>query len=221
MNSTPRHLKDPTNVPSGGWKALQPETGTIIKAPSFQSLISAVRKYRGANNLPVEPNLRRQVEIQVCNTLPPEEADRLCKYLREDDRKNPEKLRAFRSRTEDLRNFALAVKGVIQSAARGVTLHVSAETANERASICAQCPFNLPVANCWSCGTLGSLYREILGHKKTAADPLLKSCDVCGCDNKTQVHFSNEVHAVIASKRGLAAEEFPDWCWKKEALKPA
>lgn len=215
---TPRYLVTNTDVPAGGWKARQPETGTVVRGMSFPNLLSEVRKYREANGLTVEPNLRRQVENQVCDTLPAEEAERRCRFLSSVDRRNPPALRAFRSKTQDLKNFALAVKGVVESAVTGMTLHVEQREAEWRASICSQCPYNLPVANCWSCGALGSLYREIAGNKGTTKDPLLRSCDVCGCDNKTQVHYSGEVHRLVASKQGLMGSRFPDWCWKKGVL---
>jgi hypothetical protein len=214
----PRCLISNADVPSSGWAARQPETGTVVKGSTYQQLLREVRRYRESNNLPVEPNLRRQVEGQICETLPPEEADRKCRSLAEDDEANPPALRAFRSRREDLKNFALAVKGVLESAAKGTDLHVSQERANARASTCAQCPYNLPIANCWGCGTLGSLYREIAGNLETDKDELLRSCDVCGCDNRTQVHYTKEVHRLVASNQGLRAEKFPDWCWKKEVL---
>jgi hypothetical protein len=218
MSKLPRCLKNTSEVPARGWMARQPETGSVVKGLSFPQLLIEVRKYREANGLPVEPNIRRQVENQICETLPPDEADRKCKFLAEDDESNPPSLRAFRSQREDLKNFALAVKGVLESAAKGTDLHVSQERANARASTCAQCPYNLPIANCWGCGALGTLYREIAGSRRTDKDELLRSCDVCGCDNKTQVHYSKEVHRLVASKQGLMAERFPDWCWKKEAL---
>ena len=213
-----RFLIEKTDVPSGGWRAVQPETGTTIKGASFQGLIAAVRKYRDANGLSIEANFRRQVEIQICDTLPEHEAERKCRFFKEDDAKNPPSVRVFRSRAEDLKNFALAVKEILSSAFKGITLHVSQSTANHRAAICAQCPSNLPVANCWGCGALGTLYREIAGNRASLKDPLLKSCDVCGCDNKTQIHYSPEVHRLVASKQGLNASAFPEWCWKKELL---
>lgn len=216
--SSPRCLKDKTEVPARGWMARQPETGTVIRGLSFPQLLVEVRRYREANGLPVEANIRRQVEDQICATLDPEEAERKCKYLASDDDRNPPALRAFRSRTTDLKNFALAIKGVMESAVNGTSLHVSQDKANARASICAQCPYNLPIAHCWGCGALGNLYREIAGGRSTNKDELLRSCDVCGCDNKTQVHYTKDVHRLVAEKQGLMAAKFPDWCWKKEVL---
>jgi hypothetical protein len=178
-----------------------------------------VRKYREANNLPIDINFRRQVEIQICDTLSDEDAGIYCTFLEDDDSQNPPSLRRFQSTPTDLENFGKAVQSVLETASKNKPLHVSQEEANKRAAICASCSFNLPIANCWGCGTLGSIYRGIVGYKATASDTQLQSCDVCGCDNKTQVHFTKEVLQLAASKQELVATEFPNWCWKKEALK--
>ena len=77
---------------------------------------------------------------------------------------------------------------------------------------------NLPIANCWGCGTLGAIYRSISGRKASSKDFKLHSCDVCGCDNKTQIHFTGEVLRLAAEKQGFMDAEFPAWCWKREVL---
>lgn len=213
-----RCLKDKTVVPSGGWRARQPETGTVVRGLSHNGLIAAVAKYRSANGLPVEGNQRRQVENMVCDTLSPDEAERLCKCLDEDDAKNPPEMRKWRKSSSDLLNFALAVKGVIEHGLKGTRLHVSKEEAETRAAICAGCIHNVPLGSCFGCGEMGRIYRSIVGHLTTSKDHALQSCDVCGCNNRLQTHFSKEVLADVSSKQGLSADQFPSWCWKKEVL---
>lgn len=214
-----RALKNPQKVPRQGWRATQPETGTTIKGRTLRELVSEVARYRTVNGLPVEPNAQRQVENQICDTLEEEEACRACRYLDDDDTRNPKHLRAWRSSREQLWNFALAIKGVLAAAAAGTPLHVSKEEAERRASICAQCQHNLPVANCWGCGELGSTYRSLVGSLNTVKDPLLASCDQCGCDNKTQVWFTGDVLRPVSESQGVTAAQFPSWCWKGEVLK--
>ena len=216
----PKRLINPSaNIPSRGWSARQPETGAVLKGLSLKETMQNVQRYREANKLPVEVNLRRQVELQICDTMSDEDAGIYCTFLSEDDAGNPAPLRNFHSTVSDLENFGKAVKSVLETAAKNTSLHVSQEEANKRAAICASCQYNLPIANCWGCGTLGSLYRGIVGFMATANDTQLRSCDMCGCDNKTQVHFTKEVLQLAASKQGLVATKFPDWCWKKEVLK--
>lgn len=207
------------NIPLRGFFALQPETGRVINAPTISMMVSEVLKYRSANNLPIEKNIRRQVEIQICATMHPDEAARLCEFLDDNDANNPAHLRRRSSGVEDLENFGKAVKAVMESAAKGTTLHVSQEEADRRGAICGSCPKNIPIASCSGCGTLGSIYRSITSRQSSSYDYLLRACDVCGCDNKTQVHFTAEVLKLAAEKQGFKAAEFPEWCWKREVLK--
>jgi len=215
----PMRLKNPdSEIPGGGWYAKQPETGAVIKGSTLRNLIKEVVLYRTANNLPIEQNIRRQVEEQVCASMPEDNAKHYCTFLEEDDAKNPPRLRKFRSTITDLENFGKAVKAVLETAASSGNLHVSQSEADRRGSICAACPKNIPVAYCHGCGTLGALYRSISGKKSSANDGSLHSCDVCGCDNKTQVHFTGEVLRLAAEKQGFMDAEFPEWCWKREVL---
>ncbi len=52
----------------------------------------------------------------------------------------------------------------------------------------------------------------------TKADPMLQSCDLCGCQNAVQVHLSEEVLRKVSGMQGLSADEFPEWCWKGAVL---
>jgi hypothetical protein len=218
----PMRLRNPdADIPARGWAARQPETGRVLQSGTLRTLTRDVLVYRTANNLPVEPNIRRQVETQVCGTMSESDSARYCVFLNDDDAKNPVKLRQHRSTITDLENFGKAVKAVLETAASQEALHVSQEEADRRGSICASCPKNLPIANCWGCGTLGSIYRSILGRQSSAHDHRLHSCDVCGCDNKTQVHFTGRVLRLAAEKQGIMDAEFPNWCWKREVLSDA
>lgn len=220
MNEHPMRLKNPdADIPGRGWFAKQPETGTVIHGSTLRNLIKAVQLYRDANNLPVEANIRRQVEVQVCSTMTREDAGHYCTYLEDDDTKNPPRLRSHRSTITDLENFGKAVKAVLETKATSTDLHVTQQEADRRGAVCAACPKNIPIANCWGCGTLGALYRSIVGRKASANDYRLHSCDVCGCDNKTQVHFTGDVLRLAAEKQGFMGAEFPEWCWKREVLK--
>jgi len=222
MNEHPMRLKNPdADIPARGWFAKQPETGTVLRAATLRNLIKEVQVYRTANNFPMEKNIRRQVETQICQTMSQDEAAHFCTFLEEDEAKNPPRLRNHRSTITDLENFGKAVKAVLEAKARNATLHVVQSEADRRGSICASCPKNIPIANCYGCGTLGAIYRSISGHRASANDFRLHSCDVCGCDNKTQVHFTGEVLRLAAEKQGFMDAEFPEWCWKREVLNNA
>jgi hypothetical protein len=211
-------LSDPSHVPGLGWRALQPETGAIISGLAMDDLRVNVLRYREANGLPVEVNFRRQLEDQICMAMDPEERERKCRPLLPNDQTNPPYIRKFRSGLGDLENFAKAVKSVLDTGVQGDPVSVSQQEADRRAEICSTCPFNLPLGNCWSCGALGNLYRGIAGGKYSHFDGALQSCDVCGCDNRTQIHFSKEVLNRAAGLQGFKKQDFPDKCWKKELL---
>lgn len=222
MNEHPMRLRNPdSDIPARGWFAKQPETGTTLRGSTLRSLIKEVQVYRTANNLPMEKNIRRQVETQICQTMSQDEAAHYCTFLNEDDSKNPPRLRQYKSTITDLENFGKAVKAVMETAVASREINVSQQEADRRGTICASCPRNIPIANCYGCGTLGAIYRTISGRRASANDFRLHSCDVCGCDNKTQVHFTGEVLRLAAEKQGFMDAEFPDWCWKREVLKNA
>lgn len=211
-------IKDKSLVPTKGWRALQPETGVILKAATLPALGAAVREYRTANNLEIEVNFTRQLGDQVCRALSPEEQEQRCRYLADDDAQNPKHLRVFNKTRQDLRDFAVAVEEVAAAALAGAPLHVSQDEAERRASICVKCPQNVPLAPCFGCGKLGALYRKVQGNLRTSRDPLLESCGVCGCGNQLQVHMDGGVLGTISERQGVGADDFPSHCWKKEIL---
>ena len=214
-----RMVNPSANIPARGWSARQPETGAALRGSTLTNVMQAVHQYREANKLPIEANFRRQVEIQICATLSQEEAGRTCTFLDEDDGRNPPELREWTKRPSDLLKFAQAVKGVLKATLKGITLHVPQEEANRRAAICAACRFNVPIADCWGCGTLGAAYREIAIHKDTPSNTQLKSCGVCGCQNATQVWLTGAVLYPVSKEQGVMADQFPGWCWKKDLLR--
>jgi hypothetical protein len=214
-----RRLKDKSLVPAKGWQALQ-EDGVVVKALSLKQLLFHVEQYRAANGLPVPPNIRRLVEEQICNAMEQqgkgEECGR-CMFLEDDDKKNPPELRAWARGPRDLVNFAKAASVVLGEMAIGKPVCVSKQEAERRAAICSQCPHNVPIGNCWGCGELGRLFRSVQGGLSTSNDPKLESCDRCGCNLRTKVWVSEEALSKVEGLQGIKAEEFPSWCWRKEA----
>jgi len=213
-------LKDKSLVPTKGWRALQPETGHVVKGGTREALAAKVREYRVANNLPIPNNFERMLGTQICGAMEEGERARRCRFLEADDAKNPANLRAWKTGKQDLKNFALAVKETLAAHASGQQVHVPKEEAERRASICAKCVENVPIALCFGCNELGALYREITSRTETSVDPLLFSCSICGCANRTQVHIADNLLASISGQQGLTAESFPSWCWKRTILEP-
>jgi hypothetical protein len=100
----------------------------------------------------------------------------------------------------------------------GKPVHVSKDTATERASVCAKCDQNLPIASCFGCGELGSLYSELVGSLETRLDPALNSCGSCGCNLRLKVHLSDDVLRAIAAQNKETPDSYPAWCWMRKIL---
>jgi hypothetical protein len=218
-----RRIKDLSKVPKRGWRALQ-EDGAVIKGASFKSLIHVVEQYRTANALPVPPNLRRLVEEQICRAMEQdgegEECGR-CAFLSENDFDNPSELRQWAHGPRSLVNFGKAVAVVVGEMATGKPVCVSREEAERRAGVCAQCPFNINIGNCWGCGELGRIFRSIQGGLSTSKDARLQSCDRCGCALKTKVWITDDALSKVEGEQGIGVAEFPEWCWRSAIQKPS
>jgi hypothetical protein len=211
-----RRLKDRSRVPRHGWKALQ-EDGETVKGLSFKALLNAVEQYRVANGLPVPANIRRLVEEQLCRSMEKngegEECGR-CAFLNENDLTNPPELREWRHGPRSLVNFGKAVAVVVGEMATGKPVCVSREEAERRAGVCAQCPYNINIGNCWGCGELGRIFRSVQGGLETSQDSRLESCDRCGCALKTKVWITDDALTKVEREQGIGVAEFPGWCWR-------
>lgn len=203
-----RRLRSPSIIPTRGWKALQGD-GYVISAGSFVGLIANVRKYLEANN----PDgcvvvTKALVEDQICNAIPPEEQATLCVYV-EDKDFTPNKNMATPLA------FAKAVAVVVGHLAIGKQVCVNEGVAMQRASVCAQCPYNMKTGiGCWGCGGLGNLFRTIQGGLTTPLDAVLNSCGCCGCELKTKVWITNDALGDIEKQQGIEPTMFPSWCWR-------
>ncbi len=64
---------------------------------------------------------------------------------------------------------------------------------------------------CPSCSNApGELANFVAGYK-SSLDGQLKSCDICGCYNASQIHFP--LSALKEYDQG--ALTYPDFCWKR------
>jgi hypothetical protein len=214
------YYRNPRNRPDKGWKALQPETGTVVEGRTWFDLQTQVRAYRTANALPLEPNFERQLHGQVCAALPQGERSRRCKF-EGDGGALPRHLRSWRTSKGVLYGWAVAamqvVEQVLSTTVDKKSILVDAQTAQERGRICAMCPENLPVASCWGCGALGSAMRALRGRASVSTEngPALETCDVCGCSNELQTHFNIDLLEKIRKAQGLPENPYPRWCWKR------
>jgi hypothetical protein len=211
-----------TNLrPNKGWAALQPETGVVLKGHSWPHLQNVIQTYRKANDLETEPNFERQVHGQVCEALPADEQCLRCRF-EGDGGATPRHLRPWRTRTGALKAWAIAAAKTIEAKLTGSNpVTVPAEEARQRAAVCLKCPENLPVANCFGCGELGRLYTGLVeGIRPTDLDSRLETCDICGCSNRVQTHFSSELLDSVRGAQGIPEQSYPEWCWKRKTQPP-
>jgi hypothetical protein len=96
----------------------------------------------------------------------------------------------------------------------GFTIVPQAE-AERRATICANCPYNVGLSGCGACRNTLSILRKELIQASTSQDDKLLACGVCGCDNTAQVHVPLDV-----LRKGTGHLDYPvGWCWKSKGGK--
>lgn len=170
-------------------------------AITFEQLLGKISMHRKNNNLPhVNPpfeTIGNEIEDWICHQLIPDDQVRMCS---EGNRFRPavgwtELLGWMKANTHWI---------------AGGGDKESHEEAERRATICASCPYNVPVQGCAICHETIRTYREkIIQAKPTGKDGELRACGVCGCDLRSIVHLPltalQSVH-----------HDFPDWCWQKK-----
>ena len=194
-----RHLQSSTRT----YSKAKLHNGEIVTGVSRAQLKSLVyKRLKELGETP--PNYEAYFENAVCEALSPERAAVECRYV---DKDSPEVIQKQRIVTmDDVWRFLRAMKNFI---AGGATL-VDQPEAERRALVCAQCPRNIEISGCKWCSGLVSAATEVMGGRTTSADGRLLSCEVCGCDNKAAVHFP------LSTVDGSL--DYPEWCWKREAV---
>lgn len=92
----------------------------------------------------------------------------------------------------------------------------SKELAESRAKTCSTCPLN-DRSRCTVCGGLLSLIRKLVGRRETSYDPVLGTCNLCGCLLRVKVHVSSE--ALKSATQKPPEENIPEFCWLHEVYK--
>jgi hypothetical protein len=188
-------------VPHGGWTYVQPPTGTVIKAPTWQELLRRVRRFRIANGIHIERDFEEALGQEICRQQNWPEA--ICRE------EMPPTVEKRQLGTLDVVNFLKVLKHWVF---HNPTLVEPAE-ADRRAAICAACPFNVDATGCFGCTNVAGMIFDVVKDRSTPYDGQLKNCQVCGCVNRAQVWVPKETldKGVTAEMR----EDFPDHCWKK------
>lgn len=202
-------LKDRGLGVPGGFRFLQKETGHLVTAPHWWALVNGVTSHRKSNQLPVPLGIEREIEQQLCESLVKDGADNFVQELDQTAAVLAANARTHKLRFRDIANFTVTMA---DHWFRGKAL-VDQTTANARAVICAECPLNVPVADCGTCEALKRTVKAVTGSRVTPVDGNLKACAVCGCFNSAQVWFPLDVlqrHVGPSENAQLANN-----CWKK------
>ncbi len=210
-------------TPAGGWVFRQPQTGWVAPTPIASTfyqtvqLIIAHRKKNPAitakNNLATNPEaVASELELYTKKRLGlPEVAPPPFLVSR-----NPSGFAAAGAAVADLKRAASGT-AVVLDWLRSGGAPVAQGLANKRASICAECPENVPGS--WFTTAPAQLIKDTLEARKdlkleTPHDDKLKSCSICKCLNRLKVWCPLE-HILARTKPEVMAE-FPNWCWVRK-----
>lgn len=118
-----------------------------------------------------------------------------------------------------------AISGALTPGGHGWT---TLSEAAERASICKQCPHNVPLSA--ATNSLGRRLRDKLSHvftplRSTPHDESLFECGICHCPLSSKVHYSREILREVSEHK---ATDFPEaikgkdgnayQCWLRKVL---
>jgi len=192
-------LKNLREVPPGGWKYVERETGQRFEADCYEDLVGEVRKHRAYKNLAVD-DLDSLIQSQMCLGLSTEQ----CRPVPGEDYQPVTNL------TNRLTGSmaASANKALVGFMAGGFQFNDKAE-ADRRAGICRTCPLNTLASGC-SCH---AIYRALeLTIPKARKQPEISVCMACGCSLQLKVNLPDTVIKDSMNPESV----FPPWCWQRE-----
>ena len=178
---------------------MQRESNKLIKAPSFPSLVEAVRGHRLANGYPIQMDMEQEVDEGVCRQIPEHCAD-----------VHPDLV----PRRLTIANVVAFTKTLGESILKG-NPRVDKAEANRRAKTCVKCPGNVDADGCGGCNSskIDDFVEGLTRSKPTDHDEHLKTCRWCGCLNKAQIWFPLEI--LQKHIKPEIREQLPANCWKK------
>ena len=197
-----RKFLDRSVTPPGGFTFNCSRTGAVLKHNVFVEALSLVEKFHRANGYPLDDNWKDWAEDRMCDNCGP----RWWRFVTDGAPRPPRRVTIG-----DAINFVRVMGSWLADTPGGSERFVSGEEAERRAAICMACPMRVEIEGCTPCSGLLDKVTRLLGRRGTKYDSELKSCGVCGCENRVQVHFPLD-----ALHKGVDSEmEFPTHCWKK------
>jgi hypothetical protein len=200
---------DRSTSPPGNWNIKVPQTGVVFNHYDYRSICNLYKSHCAANGIFLTPTWEDEFISEMCkqNT----KWGRLCGRI------SMKKIHRRRLSLTSVLSFLNMMKAWAQSTLSGKSAFVTQAEAEERASVCADCPMNVTLQfSCGACmGAVMTLMSSIIGNKKTERDKDLGACLVCSCSLKTAVHVPVDVQ-----REGLTDEIKEDFdkiehCWKR------
>lgn len=206
-----RKQQTPPGTGNGKWPYLQAESGLMIYAENFDSLVDLVvqhRAYRGygrANSAEASLDIQRQ----ICQSLGSSE----CKKEGAGDPWVPRIPERVKITMGDIIGFSKATLELITSG--GALAPIG--TAQARAKDCLACPLNRPLSGC-SCNTFYKIVEAAVSKERRIEG--LHVCHVCHCSNTAKVNLTDE--QIIASNKGRDLK-WPEGqpCYQRDIMRAA
>lgn len=201
-------LIDRSRIPYGGkYQVKDRLTGLEVKGTTFRMLVERVIASRRANSVPVGLGFEEEIEQWCCQDYPNE-----CQNVDSD--------RVY-NRSLTFHDVINGTRLMISFYAAGKPL-VERQEAENRAKICASCPYNVTFKMPCSgiCGELADVVNRIIGGKGTPHDANLRSCAVCGCYLQASVWVPLDLQVKVLSDQQKAQYEALGHCWKRPSLVP-
>lgn len=204
-----------SETPPGGWKVHVHETNHTVSHYAWDAFIKAYEGHLLANNIPLLPNYQETLVDRMCRENPNWDCKQAGKF------KAVGKGNLFGPIMSFLR---FALNWAKESAIDGKPAWVSQEVAQERANICASCPYNSRKI-LFSCGNCGGAFVKlaamVMGKELALKeDRPIGSCKICSCVLKVAVHMPLKVQqdALDESTKDLFREPELTFCWKSRGL---
>lgn len=203
------HFPNLTTAPPGQWRYTVPETGqTFGPVPDLDGLMTQLRAHYTANGYSVPPDLKAQVEAQMCAS------PLLQGYCVEGESEvTPDRLTFGKIRKVTFHTVLTGTRRLL-----GLSTSVSQPEAERRASICVTCPENVDREDCSRCHikTLAEIVVKIVGTRKTSFDSRLKVCRVCLCENRAAISVPlADLHNLMTPEEKAM---LPSFCWKLDPI---
>jgi hypothetical protein len=195
-------------VPPDGYRWTSPD-GRVILASNRVTWYEKIKEDYVWQNRPLPDNWKELAEDQMCRILPAGWA----KY------ETGETSQGIVNNRVSIGYLFRGMEVMYNIVKEGQDAFVDQDTAERRALVCQACPANIAVDACLPCMAIANKVMDIIGpERKTKSDHVLRTCSVCGCDSKTQVHVKAEILA-----KGVTGEQMRQFrllghCWKGQEI---